>query len=157
MSEVKIEILKRRENAVAPQSLYSETANFYDLYCCITDAENDIEIYSRGKLMKPKNLREKLFVEPGESARVPIGFSFKIPDGYFGDIRTRASLFKRMINVSGIVGSDYRGEVYVIIQNNDTERLILSHGDRIAQIAIISKNVPKFIIVDRETFELAGK
>ena len=59
-----------------------------------------------------------------------------IEDGYYCRISPRSGLaFKYGIDVlAGIIDSDYRGEVKVILINHGDKNLSIKKGDRIAQL-----------------------
>ena len=54
---------------------------------------------------------------PGERVVVSTGVHIEIPRGYFGKIEGRSSLALRhgIITAGGIIDSDYRGEIKVIL------------------------------------------
>ena len=62
----------------------------------------------------------------------------EIPEGYFGSIRDRSGLAANHgIHVlGGVVDSDYRGEVGVILINLGDKEYNISKGERIAQMVI---------------------
>lgn len=65
------------------------------------------------------------------------GISMKIPNGYFGKIECRSSLACKGFSVlGGVIDSDYRGEIKVILMNNGELDYNFKKGDRIAQIII---------------------
>jgi dUTP pyrophosphatase len=66
---------------------------------------------------------------------IPIGLSAEIPRGYFGKIFDRSSIaMKQVITLGGIIDSDYRGELIVILFNLSSETYHIQKGDRIAQM-----------------------
>lgn len=53
----------------------------------------------------------------------------------FGSIRARSGLSVSSIDIgAGVIDSDYRGEVKVLLINNSTIAKHFKHGDRIAQV-----------------------
>lgn len=79
-----------------------------------------------------------------------LGFSIAIPNGMYGRIAPRSGLaFKNGIDVlAGVIDSDYRNEVGVLLINfGNTETKIVS-GDRIAQIIFEFYNIVNFEIVN---------
>lgn len=62
---------------------------------------------------------EDVIIEPGETACVPTGLAFEIPEGYEMQIRPRSgiTLNTRLRVQLGTVDSGYRGEVGVIVDN----------------------------------------
>lgn len=75
----------------------------------------------------------------GVPEMVPTGLAFEIPKGYVGVVYSRSSSAKSGLIITPLlVDADYRGEVFVLVNNlkhNDVAREILA-GDRIAQIRI---------------------
>lgn len=62
---------------------------------------------------------EDVIIEPGETACVPTGLAFEIPEGFEMQIRPRSGItLKTPLRVQlGTVDSGYRGEVGVIVDN----------------------------------------
>lgn len=87
-------------------------------------------------------------------AVVPTGIAIEIPRGYFGMIRPRSGLAVKYgitATSSGVIDSDYRGEIKVLLHNLGTQRYDISVGDRIAQLLIL----PVFHAILEETDELS--
>jgi dUTP pyrophosphatase len=51
-------------------------------------------------------------------------------------------------NSPGLIDSDYRGEICVILRNEGIEPFVIEDGDRIAQLMLMSFINPSFISVD---------
>ena len=67
---------------------------------------------------------------------VTIEIEMEIPRGYFGKIYPRSS-FVRKYFVScnaGIIDSDFRGNILILMTNNSMEALVIKAGQRISQI-----------------------
>lgn len=81
---------------------------------------------------------DDLFIGAGERMLVPTGISVEIPAGFYGRIAPRSGLAVRhgIDTLAGVVDSDYRGEVNVLLINLGSEGVTLNAGDRIAQIII---------------------
>ena len=75
---------------------------------------------------------------PGERVVVATGVHMEIPRGYFGKIEGRSSLALRygIITAGGIIDSDYRGEIKVILINTGGYNACFNKGDRVAQVII---------------------
>lgn len=74
---------------------------------------------------------------------ISCGFKMEIPEGYHAKICQRSSMGKRGViipNSPGIVDSDYRGYVSVLLLNLNKEVVQIKHGERIAQL-LIEKNI----------------
>ncbi|WP_105326124.1 dUTP diphosphatase [Acidaminococcus provencensis] len=75
-------------------------------------------------------------------AKVPLGFAMELPKGYHAEILPRSSIGVktkfRVSNSTGIIDSDYRGEVCIILDNISlVKRACIKDGDRIAQMLIV--------------------
>lgn len=77
------------------------------------------------------------------------GLTVRIPKGFYGRVAPRSGLaFKSGIHVlAGVVDSDYRGELKVILHNLGDRSVDLQSGDRIAQLIIekISRPIIEFV------------
>lgn len=94
----------------------SEHSAGYDLYSCVDGV-----------------------IAPNTRALIQTGIVLEIPAGYYGRIAPRSGLaLKNGIDVmAGVVDSDYRGEVGIILYNSDYNKYFnFEVGDRIAQIII---------------------
>lgn len=86
------------------------------------------------------HLEEPIGLSPGQRCVVPAGFVIEIPDGYEAQIRPRSGLALKhgltMLNSPGTIDPDYRGEVKVILANLGGDDIIISNGERIAQMVL---------------------
>ena len=76
-------------------------------------------------------------IMPGEVHVVGTGSRFGIPDDFEGEVSLRSSYGKKGLvipNAPGIIDSDYRGEVKIILTNISNAPVELVEGHRIAQI-----------------------
>jgi len=91
-------------------------------------------------------------LKPMERKLIPTGFKMEIPVGYEAQIRPRSGLSIKngisLINCTGTIDADYRGEVKVPLVNLSTETFTVKNGDRIAQMVIAPVIQPKIEIVD---------
>lgn len=75
---------------------------------------------------------------PGEQELIPTGFAWEIPQGFVGLIKDRSSMArKQLITHGGVIDSDYRGDVGIIIVNDSYRTHEVKKGDRIAQMLIM--------------------
>jgi dUTP pyrophosphatase len=84
---------------------------------------------------------EAAHIGPGERWSVGTGIAVEIPDGHAGLVLPRSGLAREhgisLVNSPGLIDSGYRGEVRVLLLNNDpAETFRVVAGDRIAQLAI---------------------
>ncbi|HEX3787943.1 MAG TPA: dUTP diphosphatase [Pseudonocardiaceae bacterium] len=80
-------------------------------------------------------------IAPGERAVVGTGVAIALPEGYAGFVHPRSGLAARaglsVVNTPGTIDSGYRGEIKVCLINHDLrEPIVLTRGDRIAQLVI---------------------
>lgn len=126
--DVKIKKLNNLAQTPSYQSVFAAGA---DLYAA---TDNDILIPS------------------DETVFVPTGISMEIPTGYVGLIFARSGLACKKgvapANKVGVIDSDYRGEIMVALHNHSKNDVIISKGDRIAQISLIPYLTANFIESD---------
>ena len=125
-----IRVKKLNPNAILPTYGSAEAAGA-DLYACLEQA---------------------VTIEPGETAWIPTGLSLEVPKGYAGLIYARSSMgVKRGLapaNKVGVIDSDYRGEIRVVLLNHGKTAQIVENGERIAQFLITPVLTPAYMEVD---------
>lgn len=86
---------------------------------------------------------------PNKKILISTGIKLSIPYGYEGQIRSRSGLASKhgifVLNSPGTIDSDYRGEIKIILFNLGDDKVIIHHGERIAQIIIAPTINVKFI------------
>lgn len=91
----------------------------------------------------------------GEQALIDCGVAVKIPEGYAGFIFNRSSQGKLGITIPhsvGVIDSDYRGNIMVILKNIGTEPYMIEAGvTRIAQLVIMPIVLAQFVDVWNDT------
>ena len=111
-----MKVAKVRENATIPVHQTSGAAGV-DLHACISHST---------------------LIAPNESVLIPTGLSFEIPTGFAGLIMPRSGLGHKhgivLGNLTGVIDSDFRGEVQVSIWNRSSEVYKVNPNDRIAQM-----------------------
>lgn len=74
---------------------------------------------------------------PGHRMLIPTGIKVMIPFGYYGRIAPRSGLSCRGIDIgAGVIDSDFRGEVKVLVINNSQVTLGIDRVNAIAQLII---------------------
>jgi dUTP pyrophosphatase len=93
-------------------------------------------------------------LQPGDLARIPLGFIMAIPTGHEGQVRPRSGLAAKfgvtVPNAPGTIDSDYRGEAMVALINLGRAAFTVEHGMRIAQLIV----APVLHVQVREVDEL---
>lgn len=106
-------------------------------------------------------LEEALTILPGQTAPVPTGIALEVPGGCAGLIFARSSMgVKRDLapaNKVGVIDSDYRGEIFVMLHNHGKEVRTVEPGERVAQIVIVPVFTPGFSQVDSLSDTVRGE
>ena len=84
---------------------------------------------------------EAAHIGPGERWQVATGVAVEIPEGHAGLVVPRSGLAKRngisVVNAPGLIDAGYRGELKVLLLNNDPAEVFrITPGDRIAQLVV---------------------
>jgi dUTP pyrophosphatase len=97
---------------------------------------------------------EALTLAPGERAAVATGLRIEIPPGHAGLVWPRSGLAVRhgIDTLAGVIDSDYRGELRVVLVNHGGEPVRIEPGDRIAQLVVQKVERAAFV----SARELAG-
>ena len=121
-----IRVKKLNEKAILPTYGSAEAAGA-DLYACL-DAP--------------------VTVQPGETAWIPTGIALEVPKGCAGLVYARSGLgVKRGLapaNKVGVIDSDYRGQIHVVLLNHGKTEQTIQHGERIAQFLITPVLTPVY-------------
>jgi dUTP pyrophosphatase len=98
---------------------------------------------------------EEITLPPGKWAAVNTGLYLEIPRGYVALVCPRSGLALKhavsVLNAPGVIDSDYRGEVKVILVNHNSLRYTVKKGDRIAQLVFTPVVQAQMKIVDQLT------
>ena len=128
-----VRVKKLHPNAVLPTYGSAEAAGA-DLYAC---------------------LEEAVTIQPGEIFWVPTGIALEVPKGCAGLVYARSSMgAKRGLapaNKVGVVDSDYRGEIRVVLLNHSKQPQTLQPGERVAQFVITPVLQPMYEEVEELT------
>lgn len=92
---------------------------------------------------------ETITIPEYHRAWVSTGIAVALNPYHVGQIWPRSGLAGHGLDTSaGVVDSDYRGEVKVLLVNGSHERKTVRAGDRIAQLLIVPITRPELIEVD---------
>jgi deoxyuridine 5'-triphosphate nucleotidohydrolase len=82
-------------------------------------------------------------IEPGTIEKLPTGLATELPKGMYLRVAPRSSLSLKHLTIEGgVIDSDYRGEIRVLMKNNGTAPITISTGDRIAQFIFETASTP---------------
>lgn len=125
-----IRVKKLNPNAILPTYGSVEAAGA-DLYAC---------------------LESPVTIEPGETVWIPTGIALEVPKGCAGLVYARSSMgVKRGLapaNKVGVIDSDYRGEISVVLLNHGKQTQTVEHGERVAQFLITPVLTPAYMEVE---------
>ena len=101
-------------------------------------------------LFAPKTL----ILEAHSQELIDTGIRLAIPDGYYGHICSKSGLAaKSNIHVgAGIIDSDYRGNIKVLLMNNSDRAYMIFTGEAIAQIIFRKYETVEFKFLSVEDF-----
>jgi dUTP pyrophosphatase len=93
---------------------------------------------------------EAVTLQPGQRAAVATGLHLEIPPGHVGLVWPRSGLaLKHGIDtMAGVIDSDYRGEVRVVLVNHGDEPVVIAAGDRVAQLLVQRVEHVEFVAGD---------
>lgn len=91
----------------------------------------------------------QLEMPPGSRVLAPTGWAVEIPPGWVGLIRDRSGrAWKQGLTTrAGVIDSDYRGEVMVLLCNETDTHVTVPAGERIAQMVITHHLAWEFVEV----------
>lgn len=122
---MKLRVKKLKEGAKLPTYGTVEAAGA-DLYVC---------------------LEAPVTLQPGETRFLPTGIAIAVPRGYAGLVFARSGMAcKRDLapaNKVGVIDSDYRGEVNVVLHNHGAKPQTVYTGDRVAQLLVVPVLAPQ--------------
>lgn len=116
MEPIRVKIL--RQGAKLPTYGSAEAAGA-DLYACI---------------------EQPVTIEPGATSFIPTGIALEVPVHCAGLVYARSGMAcKRGLapaNKVGVIDSDFRGEIFVVLHNHGSQPQTIENGERIAQLVI---------------------
>ncbi len=93
-------------------------------------------------------------VQPGETILIPTGLAIHIGDpGLAAVLLPRSGLGHRhgivLGNLTGLIDSDYQGQVYISCWNRGSKAYEVEPGERIAQLVFVPVEQVRFNVVER--------
>ena len=88
--------------------------------------------------------------DSGSTLLISTGWAMEMPDGYYAEIRPRSGLAVKhgIDTLAGVIDSDYRGEVKVLLINHGSKPFKFKAGDRIAQLVFRKHETPEIEVVN---------
>jgi len=145
----KLYLEKTRTDAIVPAKATDDAA-CYDIHADLMGRK--IKSYLSGSVIfgDPTIKNGILKLTPGERALVPTGWKMCCDPGWKIEIAPRSgNAIKKglsLINCIGIIDSDYRDEVMLLIVNHSDWPVEVNHGERIAQLSLEKVNDIEMLI-----------
>ncbi|MDC8457841.1 dUTP diphosphatase [Marinobacter sp. DS40M6] len=94
-----------------------------------------------------------LIIHPGQVVKVPTGWAFELPDHIAMQILPRSGLSTkrhlRPANTPGLLDPDYRGELFVALENFGNDVQVIEPGDYVAQLMFTPFYKPLFQVENK--------
>ena len=86
---------------------------------------------------------------PNEITKIPTGLASSFPQGMYLRIADRSSLALKNLSIqAGVVDSDYRGEIIILIKNNTNVPITFTPDQKVAQFIFERAAIPQIQISD---------
>ncbi|BCG50172.1 dUTP diphosphatase [Ralstonia phage RP13] len=97
-------------------------------------------------------ISEPIHISPGHRALIKTGIKVALPVGWKFNVLPRSgNAYKKgitVLNSPGLIDSDYRGDIGVILINTSDEAFTVLPGDRIAQLELAPVYTVEWDVVD---------
>lgn len=81
---------------------------------------------------------ESVILKSQQVVPIRTGIAIELPPGTVGLFLDKSSLGSSGIhNFAGVIDSDYRGELFVVLYNSTDHDIVLEHGRKITQLVVI--------------------
>lgn len=123
-----------------------------DVKACLEEG-SELDYYSNTyQHVQKRKVEGGMFrFDRGDRVMIPTGLALMIPDSHCVRVYNRSgNAIKKgfqLCNSVGIIDSDYRDELMILLYNSGLENFI-SHGDRIAQLELSPVIYPNLVEVD---------
>ena len=85
-------------------------------------------------------ISDNVIIPPHTTIKIGTGIAIALPENTFGAVYARSGIASREglrpANCTGVIDSDYRGEVIVALHNDSDVNRIVEPGERIAQLVV---------------------
>ncbi|MBM3885417.1 MAG: dUTP diphosphatase [Gemmatimonadetes bacterium] len=127
---------------VVPPARATAQSAGHDLVLCL--AGPTVKVFLEGaptvRAVEERDGRRMITLAPREKALLPLGFKARLPVGYEAQVRPRSGTSLKtdlvIVNSPGTIDADYPEEWCVPAGNGGTMPLVLTHGERIAQMVL---------------------
>ena len=95
---------------------------------------------------------EYIMIPPDDIVSLPTGVCLELPQGHMGLVLSRSGLAAKhgiaVLNAPGLIDSDYRGEIKLILVNHGKHTFRAETGMRLAQLLILPIPVVVPVLTD---------
>lgn len=125
----------------------SENAACYDLSIAVAYGEvyKQFDITDDNHETVTAGNGKEIRIDPYSRIIVPLGVKLDIPEGYAVKLHIRSGMAAKygltLVNNTGIIDQDYRGELMAIVENNTNTRYYFDNGTRIVQMEIFKPEI----------------
>ena len=135
---------------VAPPSRATAHSAGYDLAAYLTG--RTVRVFLDG-VVSERHVEQRdgasvLVLHAGERALVPLGFRARLPEGIEAQVRPRSGTSLKtdivIANAPGTIDADYPDEWCVPVRHGGTRDLVITHGERIAQMVLARHEILEF-------------
>ena len=146
MNKSKLIVVEKLTNVELPNKAYKTDAGFdfylpYDLEYIVRNGKNvKIALQPRtDELTGDKYFINSIEIEPHKSVLLPMGIKTSVPYGHALVFFNRSGIAskKHLLRGACIVDSDYRGEVFVNLNNVSDETQYLEPGEKLIQAMLL--------------------
>ncbi|HHA18407.1 MAG TPA: dUTP diphosphatase [Methylophaga sp.] len=94
--------------------------------------------------------REKVVLQPGQRHSFKLGFALELPSDMVALMWDRSGMATKfgIHSMAGVIDSNYRGEVNVLLHNTSDQNYTIEVGDKIAQMLIQKYQSAQLEVVD---------
>ncbi len=133
---MKIELERGYQDAITPVK-GSTSAACYDLHAYL---QNGCKVIHPDGVVQECEPDYAVDIPAGGRMLVPTGWKMRCPEGYSIDFLPRSGLaFKEgvsVVNTPGVIDCDYSDQCYVALINHTNNSVVITHGQRIAQMRL---------------------
>jgi dUTP pyrophosphatase len=91
---------------------------------------------------------EAYILAPQAHRQINLGLAVQIPQGWYGQVFGRSSVFRRGLSVHpGVIDADYRGAIQLLVYNHLQVEQQVQRGDRLAQLLLLPVPVVRLVAV----------
>lgn len=138
---MELKVYKKDPKAILPV-FATEGSACFDLHACITPETTVKYRHDFDSGEYEKNL-DHIFLIPNRRYLISTGLIFDIPKGYSIRVYSRSGLAYKsgiiVANGQGIIDSDYRDPVGLILLNVSQVDFKINHGDRLCQAELVKQ------------------